>query len=216
MSYLAVAGSQGLSPSWFRFFSCRVSFHSLLDDFCPSPHHSCGSFAVLPKTGLKVKIPRTPPGSWGYCAGYQQYLPPVFLERILPWSLKEGVILHWWNTSPDAAVIRTVEHPWGPTWLSFKSAGAGLIPFKQCCSTVMYFVVFLSVNDKGGVRKINNVVGREGGIRLWTMMKIKVDKQGNLWVLFSIPLNGLQLYKEMEVSVNLYIVSLFRNTVTSN
>lgn len=47
-------------------------------------------------------------------------------------------------------------------------------------------------------------------------MKIKMDKQGNLCVLSSIPLNGLQLYKEMEISVNLYTVFFFRNTVTSN
>lgn len=131
--YLVVAGSQGLSPSWFRFFSCHVSFRSLLDDFFPPPQHSCSSFAVLPKTRLKVKIPRTTTGTWGYCVGYQQYLPPMFLEFIQSWSLKEGVIVHGWNISPDAAVIRTVEHPWGPAWLLFKSAGAELIPFKQCC-----------------------------------------------------------------------------------
>lgn len=48
------------------------------------------------------------------------------------------------------------------------------------------------------------------------MRKIKMDKQGNLWVLFPILLNGLQLYKETEVSVNLYTAFLWRNTVASN
>lgn len=52
ISYLAVAGSQGLSPSCLRFSSCHVSFHSLPDDFCHSPA-ICGGFAVLPETGLR-------------------------------------------------------------------------------------------------------------------------------------------------------------------
>lgn len=43
------------------------------------------------------------------------------------------------------------------------------------------------------------------------------DGQAGQFVSFILyPLNGLQLYKEMEISVNLYTVSLFRNTVTSN
>lgn len=80
-----------------------------------------------------MKTSRTAVGARGCCVGYQEHLSPVFLQCTLPWPLKEDVPLQPWNISPDAAVIRTDEHPWGLAWLSFKSAGAELIPFKQNC-----------------------------------------------------------------------------------
>lgn len=184
-----------LSVHPLGFFNWSVSLH---EEFLSSPQRRA------------QKVSRRAPGTWGCRVGYQQYL--THLECILLWSLKESFILHWWSIYLDAALIRTVEHPWGPTWLSFRSAGAELIPSKQCCicAAVLWCVLlfFPPFNEKGGVRKINNVVGREGGIHLWIMMEIKMDKQGNLWVLFPIPLNGLQLYKETEVSVNLYTAFL--------
>lgn len=81
----------------------------------------------------QMKTPRAAAGARGCCVGYQQHLSPVFLQCTLPWAVKEDVTLQRWNISPDAAVIRTDEHPWGPAWLSFKSAGAELIPLKQNC-----------------------------------------------------------------------------------
>lgn len=162
---------------------------------------------------------RTPRTAAGFCCvGYQHYLSPVLSQCTLPRPLKEDVTLQWWNISPAAAVIRTDEHPWGPAWLSFKSAGAGLIPFKQncICAAAQWWIWLFSLSLTTKEERGRSCCGEGRGICLGTMMKIKMDKQGNLWVLSSIPFNGLQLYKEMEISVNLYTVSFFRNTVASN
>lgn len=132
ISYLALAGSQGLSPSCLRFSSCHVSFHSLPDDFCHPPHQSVVALQCYLRQDSDENTQNSSRAR-GCCVGYQQHLSPVFLECTLPQPLKEDVTLQWWNISPDAAVIRTDEHSWGPAWLSFKSAGAELIPFKQSC-----------------------------------------------------------------------------------
>ena len=111
-----IAGSQGVAVHpRLDFLNWYVSLH---EEFLSSPHHRAQS---VQKTSRDLRM----------SFGYQWYLP--LLECILLWSLKESFILHQDKCFINAALIRTVEHPWGPAWLSFRPAGAELIPSKQRC-----------------------------------------------------------------------------------